>query len=89
VIAPSQINGPPGRPAFGRTMVVDPWGTVIAQAADRVEIVTAELDTERVAAVRRQIPALANRRPAAYARVADGRVEEPVPVRESLEPRPA
>jgi hypothetical protein len=54
-----------------------------------VEIVTAELDTERVAAVRRQIPALANRRPAAYVRVADGRVEEPVPARESLEPRPA
>jgi predicted amidohydrolase len=89
VIAPSQINGPPGQPAFGRTMVVDPWGTVIAQAADRVEIVTAELDTERVAAVRRQIPALANRRPAAYVRIADGRADDPVAARESLEPRSA
>ena len=89
VIAPSQINGPPGQPAFGRTMIVDPWGTVIAQAADRVEIVTAELDTDRVAAVRRQIPALANRRPAAYGMVTNGRVDEPVPARESLEPRPA
>ena len=64
VLAPSQINGPPGHPAFGRTMVVDPWGTVVAQAPDRVAIVRAELDTARVASIRRQIPVLANRRPA-------------------------
>lgn len=66
VLAPSQINGPPGQPAYGRTMIVDPWGTVIAQAPDRVGIVRAELDTGRVASVRRQIPVLANRRPATY-----------------------
>jgi predicted amidohydrolase len=66
VIAPSQIGGPPGQPAFGRSMVVDPWGTVVAQAPDRESIVHAVIDTERVTAVRRQIPALANRRPAAY-----------------------
>jgi deaminated glutathione amidase len=66
VIAPSQIGGPPGSPAFGRSMVIDPWGTVVAQAPDGVSIVRAELDTDRVAAVRRQIPALANRRPDAY-----------------------
>ena len=66
VLAPSQINGPPGQPAFGRTMIVDPWGTVIAQAPDAVGIITAEIDTERVASIRRQIPALANRRPESY-----------------------
>lgn len=66
VIAPSQIGGPPGQPAYGRTMVIDPWGTVVAQAPDSVAIVTAEIDTDRVTAVRRQIPALANRRPEAY-----------------------
>lgn len=66
VLAPSQIGGPPGQPAYGRSMVIDPWGTVIAQAPDRVGIIRAEIDTERVAAVRRQIPALANRRPEAY-----------------------
>jgi predicted amidohydrolase len=66
VIAPAQIGGPPVRPAFGRSMVVDPWGTVIAQAPDTVGVITAELDLERVAEVRRQIPALANRRPDAY-----------------------
>lgn len=62
VLAPSQIGGPPGSPAYGRSMVVDPWGTVIAQAPDQVGIIRATLDLDRVAAVRRQIPVLANRR---------------------------
>jgi len=38
----------------------------VAQAPDRVGIVRADIDTERVTAVRRQIPALANRRPSTY-----------------------
>jgi len=66
VLAPSQIGGPPGQPAFGRSMVVDPWGTVIAQAPDAVGIVRADLDLDRIAQVRRGIPALANRRPDVY-----------------------
>ncbi|MGZ8527743.1 MAG: carbon-nitrogen hydrolase family protein [Candidatus Limnocylindrales bacterium] len=69
VLAPSQIGGPPGQPAFGRSMIVDPWGTVVAQAPDRVGIIAAELDLGRVRSVRRQIPALANRRPDSAARV--------------------
>ena len=66
VVAPSQVNGPPGAPAFGRSMVIDPWGTVIAQAPDRETILRAEIDPDRVDDIRRQIPALANRRPASY-----------------------
>lgn len=66
VIAPSQTGGPPSQPAYGRSMVIDPWGIVVAQAPDREAIVHAVIDTDRVAAVRRQIPALANRRPAVY-----------------------
>lgn len=66
VIAPSQIGGPPGQPAYGHSMVVDPWGIVVAQAPDREAIVYAVIDTDRVAEVRRQIPALANRRPGSY-----------------------
>ena len=50
-------------------MIVDPWGIVVAQASDRVGIVTAELDLARVRSIRRQIPVLANRRPDAAARV--------------------
>ena len=66
VLAPAQIGGPPGQPAFGRSMIVDPWGTIIAQAPDRVGIISAELDLARVRSIRRQIPVLANRRPEAY-----------------------
>jgi predicted amidohydrolase len=69
VIAPAQVGGPLGVPAHGRSMVIDPWGTVIAQAPDGVAIVHAELDLARVASIRRQIPVLANRRPEAAARV--------------------
>jgi predicted amidohydrolase len=47
-------------------MVIDPWGIVIAQAPDRVGIVRADIETDRVTAVRRQIPVLANQRPEAY-----------------------
>ena len=84
VLAPSQIGGPPGQPAYGRSMVIDPWGTVIAQAPDRVAIVRAELDIDRVAAIRRQIPALANRRPDVYARderTDDGARPQPIAAR--------
>jgi predicted amidohydrolase len=73
VIAPAQHGRgvPNGIPAFGRSMVVDPWGTVIAQAPDGEGILTADLDLDRVAAVRRQVPSLANRRPDALPPVRD------------------
>ena len=66
VLAPAQIGGPPAHRAYGRSMVVDPWGTVVAQASDTVGIVRAEIDPGRPATVRRQIPSLANRRPGTY-----------------------
>jgi predicted amidohydrolase len=58
---------PPGNWCYGRSMAVDPWGTVIATAPDGVGVVSATVDLERVLAVRRQIPSLANRRADAYA----------------------
>jgi predicted amidohydrolase len=58
---------PPGDWCYGRSMVVDPWGTVIATAADGVGVVGATMDQERVQTVRRQIPSLTNRRGDAYA----------------------
>jgi predicted amidohydrolase len=69
VLAPSQIGGPPGQAAYGHSVVIDPWGTVVAQAPDVVGIVRAELDIERVASIRRQIPVLTNGRPEAYTAV--------------------
>jgi predicted amidohydrolase len=56
-------GGPGAIPAWGHSMVVDPWGRVVAEAGAEEAIVRAELDLAAVAAARRQIPALANRRP--------------------------
>ncbi|WP_435073070.1 nitrilase-related carbon-nitrogen hydrolase [Halorubrum sp. HHNYT27] len=46
----------------GRTTVYDPWGTTLASAGEEPTTVTAEVDPERVAAVRDEFPALRDRR---------------------------
>ena len=67
MIAPAQWGThPPSNWCYGRSMVVDPWGTVVTTASDSVGIAYATVDPSRVATVRRQIPSLANRRPEAY-----------------------
>jgi nitrilase len=51
-----------GRRTFGHSLVVDPWGEVVACRSEEGEgVVVAELSTERIAAVRRQLPALEHR----------------------------
>ena len=68
VIAANQIGAHPGgHRSGGRSMIVDPWGLILAQAPDREGHAIAELDLERQLQIREQLPSLANRRPAAYA----------------------
>jgi predicted amidohydrolase len=68
VVAANQIGEhAPGYRSGGRSMIVDPWGVVLAQAPDSETFVTAELDLDRQAEIRRTLPSLANRRPQAYA----------------------
>jgi predicted amidohydrolase len=55
-----------GKASYGRSMIVDPWGVVLAQAHDEDAVVSAELDRAHLARVRRALPSLANRQPAAY-----------------------
>jgi predicted amidohydrolase len=63
VLAAGQIGDhEPGRTCFGRSMVVDPWGTVLAQAPDTVGVTVADLDLDRLATIRQELPSLANRR---------------------------
>ena len=63
VLAAGQIGDhDPGRTCFGRSMIVDPWGTVLAQAPDTIGIVTADLDLPRLEKIRSELPSLANRR---------------------------
>ncbi len=47
---------------LGRSAVYDPWGTTLASAGDEPATVTADLDPDRVAAIREDFPALADRR---------------------------
>lgn len=63
VAAAGQIGDhDPGRTCFGRSMVVDPWGLVLAQAPDDTTVTVAEVDLDRLARVRAELPSLANRR---------------------------
>lgn len=63
VLAAAQIGDhEPGRTCYGRSMVIDPWGTVLAQAPDQVGVTVAELDLDRLAQIRAELPSLANRR---------------------------
>jgi predicted amidohydrolase len=73
VIAPNQIGAhPPGNRSGGRSMIIDPWGVVLAAAADTETAVTADLDFGLLAEVRERLPALTHRRaPQLYQRHAD------------------
>ena len=58
----------PGRPAYGRSLIVDPWGTVFAQAPDEETVIVAEFDGTRLRDIRARLPSLASRQPDAYSR---------------------
>ena len=59
-------EAPPHYRSYGRSMIVDPWGTVLATAPDEECHIAADLDFDRQDRVRASIPSLANRRPRAY-----------------------
>ena len=68
VVAPNQIGEHPGgNRSGGRSMIVDPWGTVLACAPDSESAIVADLDLARGRAIRERLPTLARRRPEAYA----------------------
>lgn len=69
VLAAGQHGDPGdyGMPRYGHSMIIDPWGTVVAQAGpDGDGVIVAELDFEQQRRIRERLPALAHRRPEAY-----------------------
>ena len=68
VLAPGQVGkAPPHFDCFGRSAIVDPWGVVLATAPDEECFIAADLDLAAQERIREALPALANRRPQAYA----------------------
>jgi deaminated glutathione amidase len=59
VFAPAQWGEhAEGRKTFGHSLIVDPWGEVLADAGEGVGFVAAEIDTAKIAEARRMVPAL-------------------------------
>ena len=52
-----------GRRTYGHSLIIDPWGEILADGGEGVGIVTAEIDSRRVTEARAQIPALQHGRP--------------------------
>jgi len=66
IVAPAQIGKKTNFTAFGNSMVVDPWGTVIARSKDQPGVTIAEIDLDYLDKIRGQIPSLKNRRADIY-----------------------
>ena len=67
VAAAAQIGETlPGKPAYGRSLIADPWGLVLAQAPDEETVISAELDRTHLEGIRARLPSLANRQANAY-----------------------
>ncbi len=64
VIAPNQCGHHADRRySYGHSLIVDPWGEILADGGDEPGVVYADIDLERVARARARIPLLKNERP--------------------------
>jgi predicted amidohydrolase len=67
MVAPGQVGTDGhGKWCYGRSTIVDPWGTVLATASDMETVIEATIDRTFLERVRRQVPSLANRMPDRY-----------------------
>lgn len=68
IIAPNEIGPIPGTNMlrYGRSVIIDPWGTVLSQASDTEGVIIAELDFDYLLRIRRELPSLTHRRLAGY-----------------------
>lgn len=66
VAACNRMGSSDGTDFFGHSLIIDPWGEIIAEAGEDETIVTAELDMTLVDQVRKRIPVFEDRRPQHY-----------------------
>lgn len=63
IVAPNQFGTHPnGITTYGRSMIVDPWGMVLAQAPDKTCVISAELDLGILKEIRRTLPVWGQRK---------------------------
>lgn len=63
VFAPAQCGTHPrGRKTFGHSLIVDPWGTILAEAGEQPGVITADIDLAASARARAQVPSLTHDR---------------------------
>lgn len=68
VVAPAQTGTHAGgRRTYGHSLIVSPWGEILAEAGTEPGVIVADIDPRRSAAARAQIPSLAHGRPFALA----------------------
>ena len=75
ILASNQIGKKVTMNTYGNSMIIDPWGTVIARAGERTGCIFAEIDLDYLDSVRRQIPVLENRRHEVY-QLSSGNISE-------------
>lgn len=64
IVAPAQHGSHNRkRTSFGHSLIIDPWGDVIAELPEGDGVILADLDSDRVASVRRQLPSYSHSRP--------------------------
>ena len=80
VVASGQYGVEPksGIAFVGRSMIVDPWGTIVATASDEEGVITAEIDLAFAEEVKERYPLMDQRRPALYSTI--GRPKSEVPI---------
>jgi omega-amidase len=66
VVACNRAGKDPNNEFAGHSMVIDPWGDIIAEADEKAGLLTAEIDLAKVSGVRKQIPIFQDRRPEHY-----------------------
>ncbi|MBO8171307.1 MAG: carbon-nitrogen family hydrolase [Bacillaceae bacterium] len=66
VVACNRVGEGGGNIFCGHSMVIDPWGEIVVEAMQNEEIIQAEIDTDNVDQIRKQIPVFGDRRPQIY-----------------------
>lgn len=66
VIACNRVGNDANNIFAGHSMIIDPWGEIIAEAGEKEEILTASINLDKVTEVRKTIPIFADRKPEYY-----------------------